>query len=130
MDARDLRIDNIVGYEHDFVKVVDTSEDYTTIIYNDDYVDEVRTDQLYPVNLTDDILEKSGWTKMDEKSWRYNDKGLGVTFTLEKYAEDKMLLGIMYNALAGNIMQVTYVEYVHELQNALWGLKAKCEIKL
>lgn len=131
MDARELRIDNFVGYEHDFVKVVEASEEYTTIIYKDGYVDEVKTDQLYPINLTDEILEKSGWTKMDDKSWKYNDKGLGVTFTIEKYTNDgKMLLGIMYNALAGNTMQITYVESVHELQNAMWGLKAKCEIEL
>ena len=82
--------------------------------------------ELSGVPITPEILEKNGWEKDEESSFRtqlyYRAKGMNRSLVI---IIRKDTLRIVYNSECLNIIQ-----YIHELQHLLFGLNLNHEIEV
>ena len=88
-------------------------------------------EDLEPILLTEDILQKNGFKHLDISSprdtinrfvWRYNTDSQNIDLFYNKYTKDYML-----NSFRINMFPIIYV---HELQNSLrvGGIKKEIEL--
>ncbi len=92
-------------------------------VYNDE-TNEIKDyfyDDLTPIPLTEEILEKNGWEK-DDVQW--------ILFCLviqyDKVYDDFTI----YVHQNGECNYLTEIEYVHELQHLLWALGIDDDLKI
>lgn len=98
----------------------------------------VDIDEIKPVNLTFDILQKNGWkkevmsrgiknshlvyTKSDIKEYGYFpiyiEKGIGDEFDVYPFTSNHVCT------------QIAYIKYVHQLQHLLFGLGLNSEMEV
>lgn len=62
------------------VKIINSITGYITVFINDENLHDVLIDDLQPIPLTVEILEKSGFTR---EKWRRNDNFLVITYELD-----------------------------------------------
>ncbi len=85
----------------------------------DGYKTVIPCEEISPIPLTKEILEKNGWTFYGtQRYWEYQNK---YEFTL-----------VHRNGKGFEIEQVPYItfQYVHELQHILWALGMKDNMKI
>ena len=98
----------------------------------------VDIDEIKPVNLTQEILEKNGWKKevmsrgVKNSHWVYTkpdieeygyfpiyiEKGIGDEFDVYPFTDNNVCT------------QIAYIKYVHQLQHLLFGLGLNSEMEL
>ena len=81
---------------------------------------------IVPINLVPDILEKNGWKKDKECSFKtqlYYKKKFGVRIMFVIVREEDSI--VIYNEA-----QLRIIKYIHELQHILFGLDISCEMKI
>ena len=98
-----------------------------------DYIEE-----LYPIPLTPEILEKNGWKKevmsrgVKNSHWVYTkpdieeygyfpiyiEKGIGDEFDVYPFTDNNVC------------KQIAYIKYVHQLQHLLFGLGLNSEMEV
>lgn len=86
-----------------------------------DYIGE-----LYPIPVTPKILEKNGWKKDEESSFKtqlYYKKKFGVRTIFVIVREEDSI--VMYDSAYLKIIQ-----YIHELQHLLFGLGINHEMEV
>ena len=74
---------------------------------------------LYPIPLTQDILEKNGWKKLYEKFFEKNVNNIRLTIELSEN---------FYVAI--NRIFIMEIHYIHELQHLLFGLGLNSEMEV
>ncbi len=85
----------------------------------DGYGTMVPCEEISPIPITNEILEKNGWTYYEtQRYWEYQSE---YEFTL-----------IHRDGKGFEIEQVPYItfQYVHELQHILWALGMKDNMKI
>lgn len=103
----------------------------------DDWI-QTYNDEVSPIPLTTEILEKNGWkkeamsrgirnrhwvyTKPDIKEYGYFpiyiEKGIGDEFDVYPFTDNN------------DCKQIAYIKYVHQLQNLLFGLGLNSEMEV
>ena len=81
---------------------------------------------IVPINLVPDILEKNGWKKDEECSFKtqlYYKKKFGVKTIFVIVREDDSI------AVCDKV-RLRIIKYIHELQHLLFGLDVSHEMKL
>lgn len=98
----------------------------------------VGADEIKPVSLTKEILEKNGWKKevmsrgIKNSHWVYTkpdieeygyfpiyiEKGIGDEFDVYPFTDNNVC------------KQIAYIKYVHQLQHLLFGLGINHEMKV
>ena len=98
----------------------------------------VDIDEIKPVNLTQEILEKNGWNKevmnrgVKNSHWVYTkpdieeygyfpiyiEKGIGDEFDVYPFTDNNVC------------KQIAYIKYVHQLQHLLFGLGLNSEMEV
>lgn len=79
----------------------------------------VDVDDMKPLSLTPEILEKNGWEKLYEKFFEKNVNNIRLTIELSEN---------IYVAI--NRIFIMEIHYIHELQHLLFGLELKHEMEV
>lgn len=98
-------------------------EDEGYLYYGNSYV---YSKDIIPISITPEILEKNGWKKDEECSFKtqlYYEKKFGVKTIFIIVKEENSI--VVYDNASMMIIQ-----YVHELQHLLFGLKINHEMKV
>lgn len=115
------------------VKLVSISSDVIEYLFLDregdvDY--DTSMDEMQPLQLTPEILEKNGWEKSDIL---VDEDGLEH----HVYENKKNLIDIWYIPeskrflpFIGNQHMLTFFKYVHQLQHLLFGLGLPMDLKM
>ncbi len=122
MKAKELKLGDWV-YSKDPITCEDTPCQVKMIhpgtVLVDCYRFMLLCEEISPIPLTNEILEKNGWTHYGtQRYWEYQSK---YEFTL-----------IHRDGKGFEIEQVPYItfRYVHELQHILWALGMKDNMKI
>ncbi len=125
-------------------QVVELRESGVMLAYNDFY----SYDEIEPVPITADILQKNGFEKSDEYFGLLTDKGerwvwrkkdehyyclIQVVFLFEPIIDNSVLVGIdviSKETVGTNELRSHDISFVHELQHALKACGAKKEFVL
>ena len=86
----------------------------------------VGKDRIVPTPITPEILEKNGWEKDEEASFKtqlYYRKKVGVRTIFVIIKEETSI--IVYNSTC-----LRFIQYYHELQHLLFGLGLNHEMKV
>lgn len=125
--AEDLRIGDLVRYGKDVISIQAVHTNYEEGFIKDKYNVGYNCDELDPIPLTPEILEKNGFEMR---------KGTVV------YAKNRLALKPLdegkgyqvYQVGLGNLrlfyVEVRFVKYVHELQHILWVLGKDANLKI
>ena len=122
MKAKELKLGDCVSYKGKVAKIhsIDSLCIYVDVddeiwgIFEDD-------DELSPIPLTEEILEKNGWREGVLKTGEqcYKDGWFYLSQTDERYWQ--FGYGDHY---------LTTIEYIHELQHLLWALGMDDDLKI
>ena len=106
-------------------KVIEVYEDSSYFMDSSNITGCPKEEELSPILLTPEILEKNGWDKDNSKFYEYDDdpeyenRYFNWTYNLTLDLDDcivyKGTSGILYGLLSE-------VKYVHQLQHLLFGL--------
>lgn len=106
-------------------KVIEVYEDSSYFMDSPNITGCPKEEELSPILLTPEILEKNGWDKDNSKFYEYDDdpeyenRYFNWTYNLTLDLDDcivyKGTSGILYGLLSE-------VKYVHQLQHLLFGL--------
>ncbi len=112
---RELHNSRGLEYDHDFV----LNEEWMGKLFGDNI--SIALQDLFPIPLTPEVLEKSGFDGMSNSDfWEMNDILIG-----HYYGEEN---GLYYEIRKGKSIQI---KYVHQLQNLIHSLTGEeLEIKL
>lgn len=115
---------DIVMYDNKIHTIMDTLELNN---YELSYIDHpVHQLELSGVSITPEILEKNGWEKDEESSFKtqlYYKKKFGVRTIFVIVREEDSI--VMYDSAYLKIIQ-----YIHELQHLLFGLNINYEMEV
>lgn len=115
---------DIVMYDNKIHTIMDTLELNN---YELSYIDHpVHQLELSGVSITPEILEKNGWEKDEESSFKtqlYYKKKFGVRTIFVIVREEDSI--VMYDSAYLKIIQ-----YIHELQHLLFGLGINQEMEV
>ena len=98
----------------------------------------VDIDEIKPVNITQEILEKNGWKKEVMSRGVKNSHWVYTKPDIEEYGYFPIYIekGIgdefdVYPFTGNNVCtQIAYIKYVHQLQHLLFGLGLNSEMEL
>ena len=91
-------------------------------------------DNIVPIPLTPEILEKNGWklhkhherNSYDDVSWRSYHKPAETNISLRFYQEEKAFFLFLYE----QEISETPIRYIHQLQHLLYGLGINHEMNV
>lgn len=84
----------------------------------------VEKEQVAPIPLTPEILEKNGWKK-DGKWYKLSTKRTYLYITKDAKVNDEFLV-----CVGDDKHNLASVSFVHELQHLLYGLKINSEMEV
>lgn len=121
MKETDLKIGDWVSYEGEPIQIEDT----INYLYIDGYhTGRCRTEELEPIPLTVEILEKNGW-KHDTDEYKHYWKREHITFS--------MFINTPFSPFRfyyDDCCTIRNIKYVHELQHILWAFGLNDDITL
>lgn len=121
---RDL-VSVYVGIKKYIVEVIGTENENEVLSYQIKFpngeIQYADKDNIVPIPLTPEILEKNGWKSINGK---YALKIKNANYVVLEFTED----GI-YTYINENTMLFT-IKYIHELQHLLFGLGINSEIEV
>ena len=131
-----------VGVKKYIVEVICTENENEVLLYQIKFpngeIQYADKDNIVPISLTPEILEKNGWkkeamsrgvsnrhlvyTKPDIEEYGYFpiyiEKGIGDEFDVYPFTDNNVCT------------QIAYIKYVHQLQHLLFGLGLNSEMEL
>ena len=122
----DISVGDWVGYNgKSYRTVIVDALDQTATIFGNDEQGDIHIDQLAPIPITAEILEKNGWgmRTFGHSTCECNGTYVGVVNTTRDY-------GVSVIDDDGIRMGVDYLLYVHQLQHALRLAGVEKEINL
>lgn len=121
---RDL-VSVYVGIKKYIVEVIGTENENEALLYQIKFpnreIQYADKDNIVPIPLTPEILEKNGWKSINGK---YALKIKNANYVVLEFTED----GI-YTYINENTMLFT-IKYIHELQHLLFGLGLNSEMEV
>lgn len=126
MKAKELIIGDLVLYFRKVFSILKVDpETELSIIEDVRHFEEANINDLSPIPLTPNILEKNGWkkSKINDCAYFYYKDGLFLTYTLK---DDKFWFDDF--DYSSNIR--VELPYVHSLQHLLFGLGLNSEMEV
>lgn len=138
---RDL-VSVYVGIKKYIVEVIGTENENEALLYQIKFpngeIQYADKDNIVPIPLTPEILEKNGWVKevmsrgVKNSHWVYTkpdieeygyfpiyiEKGIGDEFDVYPFTDNH------------DCKQIAYIKYVHQLQHILFGLGLNSEMEV
>lgn len=125
--AEDLRIGDLVRYGKDVISIQAVHTNYEEGFIKDKYNVGYNCDELDPIPLTPEILEKNGF-EMREGTVVYAKNRLALKPLDEGKGYQVYQVGL--GSLRLFYVEVRFVKYVHELQHILWALGKDTNLKV
>ena len=115
-------------------KVIEVYEDGSYYMDSPNITGCPKEEELSPIPLTTEILEKNGWKlhkhhkrdSYDDVSWSSYHKPAETNISLRFYTEEKAFFLFLY---AEEISE-TPIRYIHQLQHILFGLGLNSEMEV
>lgn len=112
-----------VGIKKYIVEVIGTENENEELLYQIKFpnieIQYADKDNIVPIPLTPEILEKNGWKKLYEKFFEKNVNNIRLTI---EFSEN------IYVAI--NRIFIMEIHYIHELQHLLFGLGINHEMEV
>lgn len=123
IQAIDLRLNNLVKYNNDYFKIAALTEDFP-YLNNDEFGHGIVSyDNIFGIELTEDILVKCWWVKEIYKDAIWYKKTYPVIGQLCTSSKGNYIFDIETDTLR--------IYYLHELQNLIYSLtKQELNIQL
>lgn len=125
--AEDLRIGDLVRYGKEVISIQAVHTNYEEGFIKDKYNVGYNCDELDPILLTPEILEKNGF-EMREGTVVYAKNRLALKPLDEGKGYQVYQVGL--GSLRLFYVKVRFVKYVHELQHILWALGKDANLKV
>ncbi len=90
---------------------------------DENFVDKIFYEDLKPIPLTTEILEKNGWEKQGNDYIKEND-GLVLRSVRESF------LFFIIEGEGNKYLLLNDIDYVHQLQHLLWALEIDNDLKI
>ena len=133
MEAKDLMIGDYVNYRGQIIKVTSLYDkgDSNEVGWSDKESVWVNADNVVPILLTPEILEKNGWVYNDEDEKFFPETWVGGGLKLQGESDCGYRIVVTSDYDDEDTNNTPFVIlYVHELQHALRLRKIKKEIIL
>ena len=130
MKAKELKIGDWVLAGGSPIKIDELVEGIDALTLYDDETNEIENysyDELSPIPLTEEILEKNGWRENDE-IW-----GIDYAFGhlhIEFFSNGKEIEAMVSVTDDRDVCCLRQIKYIHELQHILWALGMDDELKI
>ena len=124
---RDL-VSVYVGIKKYIVEVIGTENENEALLYQIKFpnreIQYADKDNIVPIPLTPEILEKNGWVRVDDEPVDSEIEYFGTEFSNG--------VNLFYNILSGTYRygKHTIMIYLHELQHLFFGLQLKHEMEV
>ena len=131
-----------VGVKKYIVEVIGTENENEALLYQIKFpngeIQYADKDNIVPIPLTPEILEKNGWAKEVMSRGVKNSHWVYTKPDIEEYGYFPIYIekGIgdefdVYPFTCNNVCtQIAYIKYVHQLQHLLFGLGLNSEMEL
>ena len=112
------------------IKIDELVEGIDALTLYDDETNEIENysyDDLSPIPLTEEILEKNGWEE-DDEIW-----GIDYTFGhlhIEFFSNGKEIEAMVSVTDDRDVCCLRQIKYIHELQHLLWALGMDDDLKI
>lgn len=117
-----------VGVKKYIVEVIGTENENEVLLYQIKFpngeIQYADKDNIVPIPLTPEILEKNGWKK-DGKWYKLATKRAYLYITKDAKVNDEFLV-----CVGDDKHNLASVSFVHELQHLLYGLKINSEMEV
>ena len=128
MKAKELKIGDLITCYGEILKVA-SCDMFMCSAWdeNNDLCDHINYDDLSPIPLTSEILEKNGW-KEDDEIW-----GIDYTFGhlhIEFFSNGKEIESMISVTDDRDVCCLRQIKYIHELQHLLWALGMDDDLKI
>lgn len=112
---------DVVKYENNIMIIKEPREDgLFDLLWNNWIIySYINIEDIKPIPITHEILEKNGWKKLYEKFFEKNVNDIRLTI---EFSEN------IYVAI--NRIFIMEIHYIHELQHLLFGLGLKHEMEV
>lgn len=127
IEAENLRIGDIVRYEKNIITVQAIETNYEEGFIKDKYNVGYNCNELDPIPLTPELLEKNGF-EMRKGTVVYAKNRLALKPLDEGKGYQVYQVGL--GSLRLFYVEVRFVKYVHELQHILWALGKDANLKV
>ncbi len=127
MKAKELKIGDIVSFLGNLTKVHSIDPPAIYVIDEDNIIwgtNEINND-ITPIPLTEEILEKNGWC-WDERNCDWRLAGLAIA-PYELNGKEHMAVYAYSNQ---DLVNIYDSDYAHELQHLLWALGIDDDLKI
>ena len=130
MKAKELKIGDWVLAGGSPIKIDELVEGIDALTLYDDETNEIENysyDELSPIPLTEEILEKNGWRENDE-IW-----GIDYAFGhlhIEFFSNGKEIEAMVSVTDDRDVCCLRQIKYIHELQHILWALGMDDDLKI
>lgn len=124
-----------VEYRNTYARVFESFED-SYYLDSFDITKFPKEDELTPIPLTVDILEKNGWVYYTQCNQEriYSKDYEGISIYISIYKDNDEYTAYAYNGInnygCADDYYLRSVKYVHQLQHLLFGLRINHEIKV
>ena len=128
MKAKELKIGDLITCYGEILKVA-SCDMFMCSAWdeNNDLCDHINYDDLSPIPLTEEILEKNGWRE-DDEIW-----GIDYTFGhlhIEFFSNGKEIEAMVSVTDDRDVCCLRQIKYTHELQHLLWALGMDDDLKI
>ena len=128
MKAKELKIGDLITCYGEILKVA-SCDMFMCSAWdeNNDLCDHINYDDLSPIPLTEEILEKNGW-KEDDEIW-----GIDYTFGhlhIEFFSNGKEIEAMVSVTDDRDVCCLRQIKYIHQLQHLLWALGIDDDLKI
>ena len=122
MKATELRMGDWVLVDGEPMKIAETDLTYFSAWKKDGtFCGKIGYEAAEPIALTEDMLEKSGWTYSEAyNDWRMNSDDFKLFTNVQCWDVRSR----------GSIYDLRSIKYVHELQHLLWALGVEKEVEV
>lgn len=114
-------------YIHGSLRIINNCDGYYATYYDEEEtLQEVNVDVIEGVLITPEILEKNGWDKDEERSFKtqlYYKKKFGVKTIFVIVREEGSIV-------VCDKVRLRIIKYIHELQHLFFGLDISHEMKV
>ena len=127
MKAKELKLGDYVSCHGEILKIASCDMFMCSAWDENDFCSHINYDNLTPISLTEEILEKNGW-KEDDEIW-----GIDYTFGhlhIEFFSNGKEIEAMVSVTDDRDVCCLRQIKYIHELQHILWALGMDDELKI
>jgi len=127
---QELRVGNLLNYNNIAYKVVKIENGFIGLDREDDFEDYADIKDIEPIELTENVLLKCGFTKKSERVFKSKRSQSNLFYQLELFLIDDIEFDYAVH-ITYFTQPIAFVKGLHNLQNLIYSLtKKELEITL